>query len=80
MKTFIKPLVKYGGKKLDSIFQPGGYKQVGDEYRKMGGPPFPITQDAPPPTQWFCELQGCTRMRDYDGSYHGNCSGYCCVG
>lgn len=81
MTTFAKPLTKYGGKELHSIFHPGGYAAIGKEYRdKLGGPPFPITQDKKPMEKWFCHSADCTQWRDTDGTWRGQCAGWCCGG
>lgn len=79
-KSFARPLVKYGGKKLDSIFQPGGYKAVGDAYRdKLGGNPFGIKPDEPLKPVWNCQM--CGRVYDpNNGETSGICNGMCGAG
>lgn len=76
MKIPLKP--KRTDYSIDTIFDHKGCKAVGDEYRKrFGGPPFPITQDKPLPSKWFCSIGNCPVWLDTDGIYRGSCTGHC---
>jgi hypothetical protein len=55
------------------------YKAIGDIYRnRLGGPPFPITQDVPRKALMPCGASLCSYVYDpNDGTSRGQCAGYC---
>ncbi len=54
-------------------------RSIGLERRaKFGTGPLYIEAEPPPKPRWICDLTGCTRWTEGDGSDGGGvCSGYC---